>query len=120
MLNHLDYYNGILLQGYVKNSPSPVLSGGRYDSLAKKIRGDGGAFGFALYLDGLNLYYPNKSDFDCDALVIYDKSDANLLKAVTALTSHGKKVRVESKMPEGIKSKKIYKYSDGELTEVAK
>ena len=60
VLNHLDYYNGILLQGYVKNSPAPVLSGGRYDSLAKKIRGDGGAFGFAVYLDGLNLYYPNK------------------------------------------------------------
>ena len=72
VLNHLDYYNGILIQGYVKNSPAPVLSGGRYDSLAKKIRGDGGAFGFAVYLDGLNLYYPAPKDFDCDAIIIYD------------------------------------------------
>ncbi len=60
VLNHLDYYNGIILQGYVKNAPTPVLSGGRYDSLAAKIRGEGGAFGFAVYLDGLNLYYPTK------------------------------------------------------------
>ncbi len=60
VINNLDYYNGIVLQGYVRNAPAPVLSGGRYDSLAAKIRGEGGAFGFALYLDGLNLYYPKK------------------------------------------------------------
>ena len=120
VLNHLDYYNGILLQGYVKNSPAPVLSGGRYDSLAKKIRGDGGAFGFALYLDGLNLYYPNKSDFDCDVVIIYEQSDAGLLKIADKLSAEGKKVRIEYEIPENIKAKQVLKYSDGSLTEVAK
>ena len=119
VLNHLDYYNGILLQGYVKNSPSPVLSGGRYDSLAKKIRGDGGAFGFAVYLDGLNLHYPNKSKFDCDAIIIYDQSDAKLLTAVNDMCKSGQKVRVERKMPDGVKAKKVFKYENGNLTEVA-
>ena len=119
VLNHLDYYNGILLQGYVKNSPSPVLSGGRYDSLAKKIRGDGGAFGFAVYLDGLNLHYPTPKEFDCDSIVIYEQSDSNLLKIVNDMYKNGEKVLVERKMPEGIKAKKIFKYTNGVLMEVA-
>lgn len=119
VLNHLDYYNGILLQGYVKNASAPVLSGGRYDNLAKKIRGDGGAFGFAVYLDGLNLHYPNKGEFDCDAVIIYEQSDTNLLSTVNDMCQKGKKVRVEHKIPEGIKAKKIFKYENGILTEVA-
>lgn len=119
VLNHLDYYNGILIQGYVKNSPAPVLSGGRYDSLAKKIRGDGGAFGFAVYLDGLNLHYPTPKDFDCDAIIIYEQSDAKLLTAVNDMFQKGMTVRVERKMPEGIKAKKIFEYKNGNLTEVA-
>lgn len=120
VLNHLDYYNGILLQGYVKNSPSPVLSGGRYDSLAKKIRGDGGAFGFAVYLDGLNLHYPTPKDFDCDTIIIYEQTNSNLLKLVNDMCEKGKKVLVEKKMPEGIKAKNIFEYKNGNLTEVAK
>jgi ATP phosphoribosyltransferase regulatory subunit len=119
VLNHLDYYNGILLQGYVKNSPSPVLSGGRYDSLAKKIRGDGGAFGFAVYLDGLNLHYPNTKEFDCDALIIYEQSDSNLLMIVNDLCQKGETVRVERQKPDSFKAKKIYEYKNGSLTEVA-
>lgn len=118
VLNHLDYYNGILLQGYVKNSPAPVLSGGRYDSLAKKIRGDGGAFGFAVYLDGLTLHYPTPRDFDCDTFIIYEQSDAKLLTAVNNMCQNGQKVRVERKMPEGIKAKRVFEYKNGNLTEV--
>ncbi len=120
VLNHLDYYNGILLQGYVKNSPAPVLSGGRYDSLAKKIRGDGGAFGFAVYLDGLNLHYPTCKEFDCDAIIIYEQSDAKLLAVISDMCEKGQKVRVERKIPEGIRAKKVYEYKNGILTEVAK
>ena len=120
VLNHLDYYNGILLQGYVKNSPSPVLSGGRYDSLAKKIRGDGGAFGFAVYLNGLNLHYPNNKNYDCDLVIIYEQSDANLLAAVNDMSKNGKTVRVERKMPESIKAKQVFEYKNGILSEVAK
>ena len=117
VLNHLDYYNGILLQGYVKNSPSPVLSGGRYDSLAKKIRGEGGALGFALYLDGLNLYYPSKNEFDCDILIKANQSDANLFKILTDFEKAGKKVMVAHKNEQNIKAKQIMHYSCGSLTE---
>lgn len=119
VLNHLDYYNGILLQGYVKNASSPVLSGGRYDSLAKKIRGSGSAFGFAVYLNGLNLYYPQNTDFDCDILVLYDNNSTSLLKDVSALTEKGFSVKVECECPVGLKAKRIMKYKNGALVEVA-
>lgn len=119
VLNHLDYYNGILLQGYVKNAASPVLSGGRYDSLAKKIRGNGSAFGFAVYLDGLNLYYPQKASYDCDVLILYDNCDFELLNAVSALAEKGLSVKVERDCPTGFKAKKTMQYKSGILTEVA-
>ena len=33
IVNNLDYYNGIIFQGYIENNPRVVLSGGRYDKL---------------------------------------------------------------------------------------
>lgn len=52
-----DYYNGIVFCGYVQGLPFRVLSGGRYDTLLKKLGKTGGALGFALYLDELQLMY---------------------------------------------------------------
>ncbi len=119
VLNHLDYYNGILLQGYVQGAAAPVLSGGRYDSLAHKIRGEGSAFGFAVYLDGLNLYYPNRTEFDCDLLILYEQSDSALLKIVNEQTAAGLKVRVERTRPSGLTARKTAIYKSGKLMEVA-
>ncbi len=119
VLNHLDYYNGVILQGYVRNAPAPVLSGGRYDSLAAKIRGEGGAFGFAVYLDGLNLYYPRRRDFDCELLILHDAEELGLPGEVDRLTRQGISVRVERKIPEGLRAKKIMKYENNTLREVA-
>jgi len=54
VVNHLDYYNGLVFRGYIKNSPYAVLSGGQYDNLVKKLRQtDLGAIGFAVYLDNI-------------------------------------------------------------------
>lgn len=48
---NMRYYNGIVLNGYVKGIPQAILSGGRYDPLMKRIGKQGGAIGFAVYLD---------------------------------------------------------------------
>ena len=37
---HLDYYTGIIFEGYVNGVGHSVLSGGRYDSLLKKFGRD--------------------------------------------------------------------------------
>ncbi len=58
ILNDVDYYNGVVFQGFVGRVPRVVLSGGRYDGLLTK-RGTGlVAMGFALNLGELNAFYP--------------------------------------------------------------
>jgi len=54
LVNDMDYYNGLVLQGYVAGLPRAVLRGGRYDPLAERFRPGARAVGFALYLDELD------------------------------------------------------------------
>ena len=53
IMSDLDYYNGIIFQGYVSDVPTAVLSGGRYDNLIRKFKKKANAIGFAIYLDKL-------------------------------------------------------------------
>jgi ATP phosphoribosyltransferase regulatory subunit len=57
---HLDYYTGIIFEGYVGNVGTSVLSGGRYDSLLKKFGRDLPACGFSVKLDNLLDILPEK------------------------------------------------------------
>lgn len=50
---HLDYYTGIIFEGFVNGVGHSVLSGGRYDSLLKKFGRDLSACGFSVKLDYL-------------------------------------------------------------------
>lgn len=54
LVNDMEYYNGLVLQGYLAGLPRPVLKGGRYDPLAGQFRPGAKAVGFALYLDELD------------------------------------------------------------------
>ncbi len=49
----INYYNGIVFKGFVKNVPGAVLSGGQYDNLMKKLYRKSRAIGFAVYTDEL-------------------------------------------------------------------
>ena len=53
LVNDMEYYNGIVLRGYLAGLARPVLRGGRYDPLAAQFRPGAKAIGFALYLDEL-------------------------------------------------------------------
>lgn len=69
---HLDYYTGIIFEGYVSGVGTSILSGGRYDCLLKKFGRDLPACGFSVKLDPLidyvdvqskkkyKLYYPQR------------------------------------------------------------
>lgn len=52
----LNYYNGLVLKGFIKNCPSEVLNGGRYDQLSTEFGKANCAAGFALTLDLLMNY----------------------------------------------------------------
>ena len=54
LVNDMEYYNGLVLQGYLAGLPRAVLKGGRYDPLAAQFRPGARAVGFALYLDELD------------------------------------------------------------------
>lgn len=53
LVNDMDYYNGLVFQGYLLGLPGAVLKGGRYDPLAEQFRPGARAVGFALYLNEL-------------------------------------------------------------------
>ena len=121
VVNTIEYYNGIIFQGYVEKAPVAVLSGGRYDKLASKLRDNIQAIGFAVYLDNLNLYYRKYSEFDSDILILFDSADqsVNLLSLVESFVEKGFSVRVEHTIPEAYKAKNVYSFENGALREVA-
>lgn len=121
VVNNTEYYNGIIFQGYVEKSPAAVLSGGRYDNLAGKLRENTQAIGFAVYLDNLNLYYKKQRDFDSDILILFDSDSqsVSLLALVESFIEKGFSVRVEHTVPEGYKSKTVYAFENGALREVS-
>ena len=50
----MQYYNGLVFQGYLDGVPRPLLKGGRYDGLIEKFTPGASALGFALYLDEMD------------------------------------------------------------------
>ena len=50
-VSNMNYYNGILFQGYVEGLPDSVLTGGQYDRLMRRMGRTSQAIGFAVYLD---------------------------------------------------------------------
>ncbi len=53
-LNDAEYYNGVVLSGYLPGVPRPVLAGGQYDGLMRKFQKQADGVGFAVYLDALS------------------------------------------------------------------
>lgn len=92
--NDLDYYNGLVFQGYVRGAPRAVLSGGRYDRLMRRLGKAGDGLGFALYLDELARLLAAPKDYDADVLALYCPEDdpSRVLSAVEALRRQGLRV----------------------------
>ena len=115
----MEYYDGLMMAGYLDGVPKAVLSGGRYDGLMKKLGRDVSAVGFALYLDELKRLPGEQPALDVDALVLAprDADPEGLLSAVRTLTDEGLRVRVEAEQPPRLRWAKRYRYEKGALTE---
>lgn len=109
MQSDLNYYNGILMQGYVEKYPGIILTGGRYDRLLTKFHKNLSALGFALNLSDLNFYYPNPPEYDADVLLLYSSTSTltTVLQKADALRKEGKRVHLASTMPKGFSAKEI-------------
>jgi len=64
IISNRNYYNGIVFRGYVEGISNQILSGGQYDRLMEKMEKAAGGVGFAVYLDQLERYEPDKISQD--------------------------------------------------------
>ena len=58
----INYYNGIVFKGFIRDIPVAVLSGGQYDNLMKKMYRSSRAIGFAVYTDELDYLQEEAGD----------------------------------------------------------
>jgi ATP phosphoribosyltransferase regulatory subunit len=113
IINDVDYYNGIVFNGYIEGVPHFVLSGGRYDKLCEKFGKNAQAIGFALYLGQLERYFKNDRT-EVDYLIIYDDdSQLQALKLANEYNNDGKKVRLARSKQKDCKCEKIIDLCNG-------
>ena len=108
------YYCGIVFKGFVRSIPTAVLSGGRYDGLMRRMSKQGGAIGFAVYMDKIDALDDSKEEYDIDNFVLYCDTDS--VEAVYAVTDElvmsGESVLVGRAIPERLKYKKLIKVGE--------
>lgn len=98
VVNDMNYYNGLIFSGFVCGVPRSVLSGGRYDSLMRRMGRKSQAMGFAVYLDQLDRLLEQKQEYDVDLLILYgeDTAQEKVLLAAGEAAAGGRSVRVQS------------------------
>ena len=115
LLNATEFYDGILMNGYLAGLPRPVLSGGRYDSMMYNLGHNLGAIGFALYLDELERLPLPSREYDVDIWLEATQAEAaGILAAVRKLTEQGESVRVADSLPLGLRARRHLRYTDKE------
>ena len=120
IVNDMNYYNGIIFQGYIDGIESEVLSGGRYGNLLRKMGRKSDALGFAVYLDRLERFGGSDNSFDVDTLILYDdSSDVKApTKAVNSLAADGISVVAQKSVPQGLKFRTALKLTERGLEPV--
>ncbi len=84
LINHLDYYTGVIFKGYIASHGEMILSGGRYDDLTENYGESIPATGFAINIDELisgiekQIKAEDKVDSYIDYRVIYKDIDRKL------------------------------------------
>ena len=106
VVGNMNYYNGIVMGGFIQGVDQRLLSGGQYDFLLEKLGRSGGAIGFALYLDLLEQLPNPRRGSDVDVLLLYD-DPAAVPAAVEDLTRSGKTVSAQKAIPHRLRFKEV-------------
>lgn len=111
IVNNMDYYNGLIFQGYLPGLPSGVLSGGRYDNLLRQMGRSDCAIGFAVYMNLLERLEEQDTAFDADVLLLYDEKTPApaVFQEAERCRRAGQSVRVERQAPEGLSFQTVRK-----------
>lgn len=71
---YMNYYDGIIFKGFVRNMSDSVIVGGQYNKLMKCFGRSVSAIGFAIYLDFIDRI-EDKEKHDVDVFVVYSDND---------------------------------------------
>ncbi len=109
LVNDMNYYNGIVFNGFLSGIPETVLFGGSYDKLLERMGRKSKGIGFALYLDLLEAIQKNVREYDVDVLLVYgEETSINTLnKTVDELVNSGKSVSVQKSIPKKLRYKEL-------------
>jgi len=115
LINDMDYYNGITFRGFVKDIPSSILSGGRYDNLIAKLGKRSSAIGFAVYVDLLDIYRKEKDVNDVDCVLLYAEDDdiRKVFEEAEKIINKGYTVRVLKNTMPLVKCEIMLEFSEG-------
>ena len=109
VLGGMKYYNGIIFRGYVEGVPVPVLSGGQYDRLMRRMGKRSRAMGFAVYMDPLERMLQVSPEYDVDTVLLYKDGDdaAKVMEKADALRSKGLSVMTLREIPSGLRYRNV-------------
>ena len=107
IVNDMNYYNGIVINGFINGICECVLFGGNYDKLLYKMGKKCSGVGFAIYTDLLSSLNERPSEYDVDTLVIYNESTSpkKLKETVDSLILEGKSVSAQKSAPNKLRYK---------------
>ncbi|MBO5091249.1 MAG: ATP phosphoribosyltransferase regulatory subunit [Clostridia bacterium] len=107
IVNDMNYYNGIVINGFINGICECVLFGGNYDKLLYKMGKKCSGVGFAIYTDLLSSLNERPSEYDVDTLVIYNESTSpkKLKETVDSLILEGKSVSAQKSAPKKLRYK---------------
>ncbi len=120
VISDMNYYNGLVFNGFIRGIPDCVLSGGQYDRLMQKMKRKSGAIGFGVYMDRLERLLEETADYDIDVLLLYDEQEDinDLNTAVRTLTKAGQTVLAQRRIPDKLAYRKLMKLEKGEVKEI--
>jgi len=109
LVNDMNYYNGIVFNGFLNGIPETVLFGGSYDKLMGRMGRKSKGIGFALYLDLLEAIQKNIKEYDVDILIIYNsKTNITMVnEAVERYINEQKSVSVQKAIPSKLRYKEL-------------
>ena len=109
LVNDMNYYNGIVFNGFLEGIPETVLFGGSYDKLMERMGRKSKGIGFALYLDLLEAIQKDVREYDVDVLLIYnEKNNVSLInETVDKYVKENKSVSVQKAIPDKLRYKEL-------------
>lgn len=119
VVHGMNYYDGIVIDGYVEGVSEAVLKGGEYGKLITKMGRTGSGLGFALYTDLLELIDESSVRYSADVLLVSGESDpATISAAVAKLNADGKTVLVQKSAAGAERCRSALRLTSGGVLEV--